>query len=440
MPEPSRPAALSTRVRLHFHLAAAASALAAGTAAWFLSPPMVAAAALATGLTVGLWAADRPMREVRRALRALEDGVKSFRDRDYSLSLAVDRRDEVGRLLAFYNEIGETLRDERSRIRQKEVMLDTVLRATPLAIVLADRVGRVVYANRSARDLFAPGERLVGRDFAEILAVCPPSLRQLFAGGADSLFTAVLDGQEETFHLARRAFQLNMQDHSLYMVKRLTAELRRQEVEIWKKVIRLMSHELNNSLAPISSLAHSARRILADPSQAHHLQTIFDTIEDRTVHLKEFLEGYARFARLPRPRKEAVAWGPFLERLERVNGFRFRSEPPPSHGFFDPSQMQQVLINLLKNAREAGGPDDEVSVAVEQAPSGGARIRVEDRGSGMQEDVLRSALLPFYSSKPSGMGLGLPLCREIIEAHGGWLRIQNRQGGGVAVTCWIPPA
>src|SRR5439155_18060570 len=109
--------------------------------------------------------------------------------------------------------------------------------------------------------------------------------------------------------------------HTLYMAERLTPELRRREVEVWKKAIRVMNHELNNSLAPIRSLVHSARQVVGRPEHAHRLDDIFVTLEERAIHLSEFLEGYARFARLPRPRKERVPWGEFLEGVRRLCPF-----------------------------------------------------------------------------------------------------------------------
>lgn len=101
-------------------------------------------------------------------------------------------------------------------------------------------------------------------------------------------------------------------------------------------------------------------------------------------------------------------------------------------------QLEKALINLLKNAQESGGPPGEVKLAVDALGDAGVRFQVLDRGAGMSDEVMRQALLPFYTSKPGGSGLGLPLCREIAEAHGGRLRIERRQGGGTAVTCWIP--
>jgi signal transduction histidine kinase len=232
------------------------------------------------------------------------------------------------------------------------------------------------------------------------------------------------------FHLSRSA--------PLFMVERLTPELRRREVDVWKKAIRVMNHELNNSLAPIRSLVHSARHVLGRPEHAHHLEGIFETLEDRAEHLTEFLEGYARFARLPRPNPQEVPWREFLEVVRGMCAFRLEGDPPAQPGWFDPAQMQQVLINLLKNAYESGSSTDEVALGVQRTAEGGAVLRVLDRGRGMAPEVMERALLPFYSSKASGTGLGLPLCREILEAHGGRLRLQARTGGGLEVACWLP--
>ncbi len=308
-----------------------------------------------------------------------------------------------------------------------------------MGIVLEGPTGRVAYANRTARHLLSGGRRLEGLAFDGVIAACPPEIRDTLTQPGDALFTVPVEGEEETYRVARRTFQLNMQPHMLYVVERLTPELRRQEVEVWKKAIRIMNHELNNSLAPIRSLVHSARHVVGRPEHEHRLEGIFETLEERATYLSEFLEGYARFARLPRPRKQAVAWPELLDGVKRKTPFRVEGEPPAEPGSFDPAQMQQVLLNLLKNAYEAGSPADEVAVSVHRTADGSAALRVLDRGRGMDEEVMKRALLPFYSSKPAGTGLGLPLCQEIVEGHGGRMRVQARPGGGLVVTCLLPP-
>jgi nitrogen fixation/metabolism regulation signal transduction histidine kinase len=413
--------------------------VAAGIAALGAGPWQIFVFTAAVMVPVGAWLMARFFYPAQHFLQALKDGVQSSRDRDFSMRLVDTRRDELGELARVFNEMSDVLRSERKNLLQKEMMLDSVFQSSPTAIVLTNPNGRIVFSNRAAKTLLGSGRRLEGHSFQEIMESCPEEMRDVIAGGTDALFT-VPSGKddEETYHLSQRVFHLNAQRHTMYMVKRLTHELRRQEVAVWKKVIRVMSHELNNTLAPITSLFHSARTVADRPEHADKLDTIFESIEERTSHLKDFLEGYARFARLPRPRKQLVEWEDFLGRLQQIFPFRNPGEAPQRPGYFDASQVQQALINLLKNASEAGSPPEDIELSVASPEDGGTRIQVLDRGKGMDEDVLRQALLPFYSSKSTGTGLGLPLCREILEAHGGTLRIQNRRGGGTTVTCWLP--
>jgi two-component system, NtrC family, nitrogen regulation sensor histidine kinase NtrY len=418
------------------HVAVTASAAAAALQ-FTSSPAMVMSAALLAGALLAMITVPRSLAEVRRVLAALGDGVRSFRDADFSLRLTRNRDDEIGELVRLYNEMGDALRAERHDLYQRELLLDTVLQGAPIGILLEDRNGRLVFANRTARDLLGVHGRLEGRLLSELGEKSRPELQDALQAPGDTLFTVGGEGEEETYRTVRRPFQVNMRRHVLHVIERLTPELRRHEVEVWKQAIRVMSHELNNSLAPIRSLAHSARQAAARPEHASMLEPILGTIEERASHLAHFLEGYARFARLPRPRPEPVPWSEFLDGVQALAPFRLEGAPPAEPGWFDPAQMQQVLINLLKNAHEAGGDSAEVAVSVHPTPRGETALRVVDRGRGMDAAEMKRALLPFYTSKPAGTGVGLALCKEIIEAHGGRLRLQNRPGGGLMVTCWL---
>jgi len=417
----------------------AAAGAATTAAALDLGPLAVAGAALATALVVTFAVMLPALRGARRVLGALEDGVRGFRDGDYSLRLAVDREDELGALVDVYNQIGETLRDERRDIFQRELLLDTLLHGVPVATLLTGPTGRVLFSNRAARQLLGHGRRLEGHKIAEVLAAAPPELADVVTAEIDALFTVRIDGDEETFKAGRRTFQLGGQEHTLYLVERLTPELRRHEVAAWKNAVRIVNHELNNSLAPIRSLVNSARTVLDKPEHRHRLEEIFATVAERVSHLAAFLDGYAAFARLPSPKKRDVLWPDLLDRVRQICPFADDGRLPTAPAHIDPSLMEQVLINLVKNARESGGPTDEVKVSVKDAADGGFVLTVVDRGRGMDEEVLRRALVPFYTSKPQGTGLGLPLSSEIVEAHGGRLSLENRAGGGLAVTCRLPP-
>ena len=158
-------------------------------ACWFPSPWTVLLAAVGFGLPLGWWILDRALIPATRVLQALRDGVQGYRDHDFSLNLAADRGDELGELVELYNAVGDVLRDERSALIQREMLLETVFEATPTAIVLTDARGRILFVNRSARELFVTRGRYEGRAFADILAECPEGLREALASGRDSLFS-----------------------------------------------------------------------------------------------------------------------------------------------------------------------------------------------------------------------------------------------------------
>jgi two-component system, NtrC family, nitrogen regulation sensor histidine kinase NtrY len=391
----------------------------------------VAVTARAGSLLARRWAATA---------RALTDGLASLRDRDFSVNVTRATSDEMGELVMAYNDLGDKLRVERQSLYQRELMLDTVIQATPLALVLTNANDQVVYGNATARQLFNEGRKFEGDRFAAYLQASPAPLQEAVQRGGDSLFTLELAGEPQVFHVSQRKFLLNSLPHRLLLFKQLTREINSQEVATWKKVIRVIAHELNNSLAPISSLAHSGQLLALSPDTAQ-LQRVFNTIEDRARHLAGFIEGYAQFAKLPQPRLAPVSWQVLLERLRVVVDFQLAGTLPTRVANFDTAQIEQALINLLKNARESGCQPAAIELSVSQAHAysqGGFTIEVRDRGPGFSSGALENALVPFYSTKDTGTGLGLTLCREIVEAHGGRLRIANREDGGAVVTIWLP--
>jgi nitrogen fixation/metabolism regulation signal transduction histidine kinase len=342
-----------------------------------------------------------------------------------------------------YEELGAlvpVLKKRAREVAQREQLLGGLVEGAPMASVLLTNAGRILHTNRAARELFFEGQDPKDGNFLGLLAKAPEALRRAVSNEGDELFS--LDDDEQTrqvYHLAKRHFEMDGEPVVLVVVNNLTRELHKQEAEVWKRMIRIMAHELNNSLAPISSMIHSARILARGAAEETKLGVVFDTVAERAEHLRSFLEGFAQFARLPAPRKVDVEWRRFLDGLATMwPSLRIEGDVPEAKAWFDPAQIQQVLINLLKNAEEAGGPENSVVLVVGSADPGAARLIVRDRGQGMSPDVMKNALLPFYSTKESGTGLGLPLCREIVEAHGGVLRLEGRDEGGLDVIVRLP--
>jgi signal transduction histidine kinase len=238
------------------------------------------------------------------------------------------------------------------------------------------------------------------------------------------------------------------------------------EVAQLRQLIRMIGHEIGNSLGPIGSLLGSARTIVARQADAPpepagaataragrapgevlataRLDLVLRTAAERAGHLQSFLQECVRLTRLPDPRPTAADWGAIADRLRVLwPGLAVDLPDVRRPARFDVAQVEQVLVNLIKNAYEAGGPPEEVRVQIEPSSSGpgpgaGTTVSVLDRGRGASELELEAMARGGFSTKPAGGGVGLGVCRALVERHGGRLNIERRSGGGMAVSFWLP--
>jgi two-component system nitrogen regulation sensor histidine kinase NtrY len=374
---------------------------------------------------------------IKDVLQALDIGVNSFNDKDFSITIDNQQYSEFSLIIDTYNNLAKVMRDERMAIYQRELLLDTVIQSTPVALILTNNHDHIVYSNLAAKTLLNQKKTLEGMKFADIYQKMPQALMEATANKQDGLITEKLNDETIVYHLNYQSFTLNKQQHHLYLYKNLTSDMSRKESEIWKQVIRLISHELNNSLAPISSLTNSAKKVVASNKNQHMLPEMLDTISRRSAHLHQFIEQYAHFARLPRPNKSAVALRPFIKTITQLCAVETVTRFEAGTLLCDAAQIEQVLINLIKNAKESGSTDDAVLLRVYQTARQ-ITFEVTDQGKGMTEPQLLQALLPFYTTKSQGTGVGLALCNEIVIVHGGKLKLENQKQGGLRVAFSLP--
>jgi len=363
----------------------------------------------------------RPLQTVSNLLAALQEGDYSIRARG---SRQMDALDEVYREV---NLLSQTLQEQRLGALEATALLRTVMAEIDVAVFTFDHEHRLRLVNRAGERLLGqPVERLLGRRAGELdLGDCLEGVggrpvQRSFPGGAGR------------WGVRLGSFREGGLPHRLLVIEDLTRTLREEELEAWKRLVRVLGHELNNSLAPIRSIAGSlAQLIKGDPLPADWREDAhkgLHVIAGRAESLTRFLESYARLARLPAPQMGSVDVGTWIE---RVAGLETRIAVSVKRGpeitvRADRDQLEQLLINLVGNATDAsletGGG---VSVEWRREPSY-LSVSVLDEGPGISGTA--NLFVPFYTTKPGGSGIGLVLCRQIAEAHGGDLVLRNRAG------------
>jgi nitrogen fixation/metabolism regulation signal transduction histidine kinase len=365
-----------------------------------------------------------PLQTISNLLAALREGDFSIRAR------GAHPDDPLGQAVAEVNALSATLREQRLGALEATSLLRKVMEEIDVAVFAFDGDRRLRLVNRAGERLLGrPAEQLLARGAGEIgLLPClddaaPPILDLSFPGGSGR------------WEIRRASFRQGGLPHRLLVLSDVSRALRAEERQAWQRLIRVIGHELNNSLAPIKSIAGSVRDLLARPQRAadweEDVRRGLAVIASRADSLSRFMEAYARLARLPRPRLARLEVGTLIR---RVAGLETRLPievlPGPAVALrADGDQIEQLLINLVRNAVDAALPaGGRVRVGWERVAdaTGLLEVWVEDDGPGVSNSA--NLFVPFFTTKEDGTGIGLVLSRQIAEAHGGTLTLENRSG------------
>lgn len=348
-------------------------------------------------------------------LRTLSNLLAALREEDYSIRARGPRQDDaLGEVLIEVNALGTLLRQQRLGAVEASALVRTVVSEIDSAIFAFDAARRLQLVNRAGERLMASGaERLVGRTATELGLDLDDahSVERTFPGGAGRWRI-----RSSTFRESGRA-------HTLLLITDLSQTLRDEERQSWQRLVRVLSHELNNSLTPIKSIAAS---LLSSPEDADDVQRGLQIIAGRAESLTRFMEAYARLARLPRPRFARVDVASLVSRVAQLERrIDVRVEPGPAVVIdADGDQLEQLVINLVRNAVDAALETNGGVTATWRARDGSVELLVIDEGRGLSGTT--NLFVPFYTTKPGGTGIGLALSRQIADAHGGSLALENR--------------
>jgi nitrogen fixation/metabolism regulation signal transduction histidine kinase len=382
-----------------------------------------ALAALVAGLWIGLVLVlrdliDRPLRTVSNVVAALREDDFSIRARDATAD------DALGQLMIEVNALAETLRVQRLGAQEAAALLRAVMAEIDVAIFAFDAQRRLVLVNRFGETLLAQSAaHLLNRPADEL------GLHQAL-GPASSVADLSFPGGSGRFEVRRTKFWQGGSPHELLVLSDISQPLREQEREAWKRLIRVISHELNNSLAPIKSIAGSLESLLgrtpAPPDLGDDLQRGLAVIASRAEALSRFTASYARLARLPPPVRTRVDFAAVMRRVVTLEQRLVVNvvDGPSIAINADADQLEQLLINVVRNAVDAALEAGGCVRAGWGQQDDALEVWVEDEGPGLQNTA--NLFVPFFTTKAGGSGVGLALCRQIADGHGGSLTVENR--------------
>jgi len=369
-----------------------------------------------------------------RPLQTLSNVVAALREDDFSFrARGASRGDSLGDLALEINALASTLQTQRSAARDALTLVERVMTSMQSPVLAFDATGHLRLINPAAQQAFRLQRlRSVGRSASQL------QLETLLSTEDEGLYSAtssLVDSASAAvrWSVRRTTFRLQGVPHTLFVLSDVAAALREEERLAWHRLIRVLSHEINNSLTPIKSIAGSLRTRLPNPGANEDMYRGLTVIEERAASLNRFLQAYQQLMRLPAPQLQLLSLASLLEQVAHLETrIPIALQPgPPIHLRADADQLQQLLINLIRNAVEAAISSTDVAspeVSVTwSTTSTSAVLQIRDNGMGLMNPA--NLFVPFYTTKPEGSGIGLVLAQQIATAHKGSVTLYNNPDG-----------
>ncbi|UYZ64475.1 sensor histidine kinase [Hymenobacter weizhouensis] len=374
-----------------------------------------------------------------RPFHLIAAGTEAIRARDFSMKFVPVGQREMDQLIEVYNHMIDELRKERVTQHEKSYLLESLIQASPAGVLLLGFDGRIEGVNPAAeRMLNLPSAALLGQTPAHLPGDWGPALAQLTERQPQVVqLSGMQTYRTHCSHFVDRGFT-----RYFILVEELTQDLIRQEKQAYEKLIRMMAHEINNSIGAINSLLHSFHYYAPQlqPTDQPDFREALDIAINRNTHLANFTAGFANLVRLPPPQPALTDVHELLRTMERllhVQAERRRVQwhwqlaSGPLLVYLDAQQLEQALLNICKNALEAIGEGGNIWISSRQQPP---HIVIENDGPGIPPEVQRRLFTPFFSTKRDGQGIGLTLTRDILLQHGFSFSLQTQDTGRTAFT------
>ncbi|WP_341839384.1 sensor histidine kinase [Chitinophaga caseinilytica] len=366
---------------------------------------------------LSLWFSRSLYLQLLRPLKMLTQGAEALKDKDFSVRLIKTGQSEMDELIEVYNQMLDQLRHERTLQEQQHFFLEKLIFTSPTGIIILDYDGQVQQTNPKAEILLRQLPRLL-EDVQEL--------------GSGEARTLTINGVN-TFKLQKSHFIDRGFARHFVMIEELTTEILSAEKKVYGKVIRMMAHEVNNTIGPVNSIIGSTLKAhTLDP--AH--QGALEVAVERNQHLNGFMRNFADLVKLPPPDRKPLSIQSLLRHAAQLHEARAAEKNIRIHLDFLPNdttvsgdrlQLEQVLINVIKNAMEAIGTDGDIRIAQLQDA-----VRISDTGHGVEAPA--DVFTPFFSTKPDGQGIGLMLVRDILMAHGWQFSLETPLPGDTRFT------